>query len=233
MKLLEKVTTGAGIALNYVAGVASIWFGAICSLVTLSIWGFAGVGPASAVFFALFGLTPIGGGIWLFRRGKIQRDLFKVKLLKESVRELAFQHHGRLRPIELAQARGYSEEQALDILKNLVAEDPERIELELDYESGELYFEFADILRAIETQRGYPSLPLSDTLGKKAVDIAQVLGKTVGTFYEYVEYSRASASEHHKQHKQHKQHKAEKYKQKVEQFLQEIEQLKHEEQRGV
>ena len=148
MKMLEKVTHGAGIALNYIAGVASMWFGGVCTLITLAIWGFAGFGMPLVIFFVLFGVIPIGVGAWLFRRGKIQRQLLKVKLLKETVRKLAFKNKGRLRPIDLAQERGCPEEQALEILKSLTAEDPNRMNLQLDYESGDIYFEFSDIIRA-------------------------------------------------------------------------------------
>lgn len=220
MKMLEKVTKGAGIALNYVAGLGAIWFGAICTMISLIIWGVGGIGPYSAIFFALFGATPIGGGIWLFRRGRIQQKLFKVKLLKETVRKLAFKRQGRLQPIELAREQDYSEERALEVLKNLAAEDPDRVELQLDYDSGEIYFEFPDIVRALEAKKEYQALPISETLGRKAVEIAQIVGKTVETFYEYVEYTQEATSDHQKQRK------AEQYKQKVERFLNEIDELK-------
>jgi hypothetical protein len=220
MKMLEKVTQGAGIALNYVSGLASIWFGAACMLISLIIWGLGGVGVYSISFFLLFGAVPIGGGIWLVHRGKIQQQLFKVKLLKEAVRKLAFKKQGRLRPLDLARDREYTEEEALDILKNLAAEDPNRVELELDYDSGEIYFEFSDIIRALEARREYQALPMSETLGKKAVEIAQILGKTVETFYEYVEYAQKSASDYQKQKK------ADHYKQKVERFLNAIDELR-------
>lgn len=217
MKMLQKVTEGAGIAMNYVAGIAMFWFGAGCTLLSLILWGFLGMGVPLGVFLGLFGLVPLGAGMWLFRRGRIQQQLFKVKLLKESVRQLAFKQQGRLRPAELAQAQGYSEDRALNILKNLAAEDPDRVELQLDYESGELYFEFTDILRAIEARKEYQALPLSNTLGAKAVDIAKMLGKTVETFYDYVEYARNTTAN---------QKKVEQYKRKVIEFLHEIEELK-------
>jgi hypothetical protein len=213
MKMLEKVTKGAGIAMNYIAGLGAIWFGGGFTLLSLILWAIFGLQPFVIVLFLLFGATPIGGGIWLFRRGKIQQELFKVKLLKEAIRKLAFQHQGRLRPAELAHEENYTEERALNILKNLAAEDPSRVELQLDYDSGELYFEFSDIMRAIEAQKEYQALPVSKTLEKKAVDIALMLGKTVETFYEYIEVAQD-------------QKKAEKYKQKVEQFLQGIDDLK-------
>jgi hypothetical protein len=220
MKMLEKVTHGAGIALNYIAGVAAMWFGGVCTLMTLAIWGFAGFGMPLAIFFVLFGIIPIGVGAWLFRRGKIQQQLLKVKLLKETVRKLAFKNKGRLRPTDLAQERGCTEEQALDILKSLTAEDPNRIDLQLDYDSGEIYFEFSDIIRALEARKAYQALPMSETLGRKAIEIAQVLGKTVETFYDYVEYAQQAALDHQKHIK------AERYKQKVEHFLNEIGELK-------
>lgn len=221
MKLLEKVTQGAGIALNYLVGLGALWLGAGCTLISLIIWGLSGgIGPYSGIFFALFGVTPIGGGIWLFRRGKIQQQLFKVKLLKEAVRKLAFQHQGCLRPAELANAQDYPEEKALDVLKNLAAEDPDRVELQLDYESGDLYFEFSDIKRALEAKREYQALPVSETLGKKAVEIARMIGKTVETFQDYAEYAQRAAKDPQVQRK------VEKYKHKMEQLLHGIEELK-------
>lgn len=220
MKMLEKLTEGAGIAFNYVAGVASLWVGAGFTLISLIWWAISGLNAPLAVFFSLFGALPIGGGILLFRRGRIQQNLLKVRLLKEAVRKLAFRKQGRLRPIDLAQERDYTEEQSLEVLKNLVAEDPNRIELQLDYESGEIYFEFPGIIRAIESQREYQALPISKNLGRKAVEIAMVLGKTVETFHEYLEYTQKTASDHRKQTK------TEHYKRKVEQFLEEINELK-------
>ena len=223
MKLLEKLTKGAGIALNYFAGIASFWFGTVCSMISLVIWGFAGLNAPSVIFFMLFGLTPVGAGIWLFRRGKIQQQLFQVKLQKDMVRRLAFKRQGRLRPIELATVQQWTEEHALDVLKNLVAEDPERIELQLDYESGEIYFEFSDIIRTIEARKEYQALPVSKTLGRTAVDIAFTLGKTIETFHEYMTYTHEAASQ------QKKWKKEEKYRAKIESFLREIDELKNQE----
>jgi len=221
MKLFEKLTEGAGIAVNYIGGIASLWFGAVCSLLSLIIWGLTGMSLPLGIFLGVFGLAPIGGGIWLFRRGRVLRQLFKVKLQKEDVRRLAFQHQGRLKAADLAQYHSWSEERALNILKNLAAEDPERIDLQLDYESGEIYFEFSDIMRAIESQKQYQALPISETVGRKAVEIAMTLGKTIDTFYDYVEFTRQTVSEHQKQKKD------EKYRTKIEQFLREIDELKN------
>ncbi len=221
MKFLDKLTEGAGIALNYVTGVAFMWFGAVCSLISLVIWGIAGVGAPSAIFFVLFGLTPIGSGAWLFRRGKIQKQLFKVKLQKEFVRELAFKHQGQLRPVELANYQEWTEERALEVLKNLAAEDPDRIELQLDYGSGEIYFEFPDIIRVIEAQGQYQALPISETLGRKAVEMAVVLGKAIETFREYKDYTQDTVSQHQQQKRE------EKYRAKIERFLREIDGLKN------
>ncbi|MDY0095866.1 MAG: hypothetical protein RBT80_24485 [Candidatus Vecturithrix sp.] len=221
MKFLEKITEGAGIALNYMAGIAALWFGAVCMLLALVIWSVAGVGLPSIFFFAIFGLAPLGGGIWLVRRGKIQRELLKVKLQKEMVRKLAFRHQGRLKPADLAREHAWTEERALETLKNLAAEDPERIELQLNYDSGEIYFEFADIIRAIEQRETYQALPFSETLERKAIDIAFTLGKTINTFQEYLTYTRQTTSHHQTQRKE------ELYRTKIERFLQEIDQLKH------
>ena len=220
MKLSEKLTEGAGIALNYIGGIGSIWFGAVCTLLSLIIWSLAGMSIPLALFQGIFGLAPLGGGVWLFRRGRILRQLFKVKLQKEDVRRLAFQHQGRLTPDDLAQYHEWDEERALNILKNLAAEDPERIELQLDYESGKLYFEFSDIVQAVESQKQYQSLPISETVGRKEVEIAMTLGKTIDTFYEYVDFTRQTVSQ------QQKQKKDEKYRAKIEQFLREIDELK-------
>jgi hypothetical protein len=219
MKMLEKIGEGAGIAMNYVVGAGMIWFGIGSTLISLLIWGLSGgVGPYSAIFFALFAALPIGGGSWLFRRGRIQQQLFKVKLLKETVRKLAFERQGRLRPLELAQAKSYSEDRALNVLKNLAAEDPDRVELQLDYDSGELYFEFPEIIRSIEAQRAYQALPKSKTLDRNAVDLARMLGKTVETFYDYVKCSQSTS--------QRDLEKVEKYRQKLNQFVREIAALK-------
>ncbi len=98
------------------------------------------------------------------------------------VRKLAFRHQGRLKPADLAREHAWTEERALETLKNLAAEDPERIELQLNYDSGEIYFEFADIIRAIEQRETYQALPFSETLERKAIDIAFTLGKTINTF---------------------------------------------------
>jgi len=224
MKMLEKVGEGAGIAMNYVVGAGAIWFGAGWSVFSLLLWmilgyfSVQGIGVPLGISVALLGVTPIGVGSWLFRRGRIQQQLFKVKLLKEAVRKLAFERQGRLRPLELAEAKNYSEDRALNVLKNLAAEDPDRVELQLDYDSGELYFEFSDIVRSIASQRAYQALPESNTLDKKAVDLARTLGKTVETFYDYVKCTQSTSRQ--------SREKVEKYKQKLDQFARDIETLK-------
>ncbi len=224
MKMLEKVGEGAGIAMNYVVGAGAIWFGAGWSVFSLLLWTvlsyfqMQGIGVPLGISVALLGVTPIGVGSWLFRRGRIQQQLFKVKLLKEAVRKLAFERQGRLRPLELAEAKKYSEDRALNVLKNLAAEDPDRVELQLDYDSGELYFEFPDIVRSIASQREYQALPESNTLDKKAVDLARTLGKTVETFYDYVKCTQSEDRQ--------SREKVEKYKQKLDQFVRDIEALK-------
>lgn len=76
------------------------------------------------------------------------KELLRVKLQKELVRKAAFQSDGRLTPKELASAQGWSVEHALNVLKNLAAEDPERMTLHWIMISGEVYSEFADILLA-------------------------------------------------------------------------------------
>ncbi|GAK60334.1 hypothetical protein U27_00225 [Candidatus Vecturithrix granuli] len=220
MKFLEKVTEGAGIALNYMAGVASLWFGAVCTLIAFVIWSVAGVGLPSIFFFAIFGIAPLGGGVWLVQRGRIQRQLLKVKLQKEMVRKLAFRHQGRLKPADLAREQDWTEERALETLKNLAAEDPERIELQLNYDSGDIYFEFSDIIRAIEQREAYQALPISETLERKAIDIALTLGKTIDTFQEYLAYTRQTASQRQTQKKE------ELYRTKIERFLREVDELK-------
>jgi hypothetical protein len=220
MKLIEKLTEGAGIAANYAGGIAAIGFGGFCTLISLVILGIGGVNVFSLALFLVGGLTPIGGGIWLIRRGKILKELFQVKLQKDTVRRIAFRHRGRLRPADLARHQDWSEDRALDVLKNLVAEDPERVELQLDYESGDIYFEFPDIQRTLETQGDYYSLPISETLGRQAVDIAVTLGKTIETFHEYVKATQQSVSEHQKQQRD------EKYRAKIEKFLQDLDDLK-------
>ena len=222
MKFLEKLSEGAGIAVNYIGGLAAIWMGGLVTLFSLIAWSMFGISVPLGGILGLFGLAPIGGGIWLFRRGKVLQQLFKVKLQKEDVRRLAFQHKGYLKPSELAAHHHWNEERALDILKNLAAEDPERIELQLDYESGELSFEFRDIRRALETQKAYSALPITETVGRKAVEIAMTLGKTIDTFQDYVEFTRETVSEHQKQKKE------ERYRAKIEQFLEELDELRKE-----
>jgi hypothetical protein len=225
MKMLEKVGEGAGIAMNYVVGAGAIWFGAGWTAFSLLLWTVLayfqveGIALPLAISTALLGVTPIGVGTWLFRRGRIQQQLFKVKLLKETVRKLAFERQGRLRPAELAHAKNFSEERALNVLKNLAAEDPDQVELQLDYDSGELYFEFPGILRSLEARRAYQALPESDTLDKKAVDLARVLGKTVETFYDYVKCTQSNDRR--------QREKGDKYKAKLNEFVREIEALKN------
>ena len=221
MNLSEKLTQGAGIAFAYAGGVAALWLGGLCTLISLIIWGIAGFSLPLAMFLGIFGLAPLGTGFWLFRRGKVLRDLLKVKLQKETVRKLAFQKQGRLTPKDLARAQGWSEEKALNMLKNLAAEDPERMVLQLNYDSGEIYFDFSDILESLEARKQYQALPLSNTLGEKAVDIAMILGKTIDTFQDYVEMTRETVS--HQQHEK----REERYRAKIERFLDELEELKN------
>jgi len=221
MNLSEKLTQGAGIAFAYAGGVAALWLGGLCTLIALIIWSISGFSLPLAAFIGIFGLAPLGTGFWLFKRGKVLRDILKVKLQKETVRKLAFQKQGRLTPKDLARAQGWGEEKALNMLKNLAAEDPERMTLQLNYESGEIYFDFSDILESIEARKQYQALPLSNTLGEKAVDIAMILGKTIDTFQDYIEMTRETVS--HQQHEK----REERYRVKIERFLDELEELKN------
>lgn len=224
MKMLEKFGKGAGIAANYAAGALALWFGGGFTVFMLLLWTLLsyfqveGVVLPLAISTALLGLGPIGVGTWLFRRGRIQQQLFQVKLLKEAVRKLAFQRQGRLRPRELAEAKKYSEERALNVLKDLAAEDPDHVELQLDYDSGDLYFEFPDIVRSLDAQREYQALPHSETLDSRAIDMAKMVGKTVETFYDYVKCSQSTTRRN--------QEKIEKYKHKLNQFVRDMETLK-------
>ena len=220
MKMLEKVTEGAGIAVYYAGGMTAMWGGGLATLIALGIWGVSGLSLPLAIGWACFGGAPLAGGIYLFRRGKILKDVLKVKLQKETVRKLAFTHHGRLRPSDLAAAQGWTEDKALNVLKYLAAEDSARIELQLDYESGEIYFDFPEIQRALNAQKQYQALPLTDTLAQKAVEMSMILGKTIETFQEYMAFSRETVAEHREQ-----KH-ADRYRHKIERFLQEIDELK-------
>lgn len=220
MKFMEKISEGAGIALTYAGGVAALWFGGACTLLSLIALGIAGFNAPVALILLLFGVAPLGTGFWLFRRGKLLKEILRVKLQKELVRKAAFQSDGRLTPKELASAQGWSVEHALNVLKNLAAEDPERMTLQLDYDSGEVYFEFADILLALQARRQYQALPISDTLGQKAVELATTLGKTLDAFNEYVEARRETASQ--QQHEK----REDQYRAKVERFLDELDALK-------
>ena len=79
-----------------------------------------------------------------------------------------------------------------------------------------------DIRRALEARKEYSALPISETVGRKAVEIAMTLGKTIDTFQDYVEFTRETVSEHHKQKKE------ERYRAKIEHFLDEIDGLRKE-----
>ena len=61
-------------------------------------------------------------------------DFLRLKLRRVLVLIVAFHSDGRLTPKELASAQGWSVEHALNVLKNLAAEDPERMTLQLDYD---------------------------------------------------------------------------------------------------
>lgn len=222
MKFLEKVGESAGIAVNYVGGIAAIWMGGGVTFFSLLGGVMFGMSLPLGVFMTAFGIAPAAGGIWLLRRGKVLKQLFTVKLQKEDVRRLAYQHKGYLKPSELADHHQWDEERALDVLKNLAAEDPERIELQLDYESGELSFEFRDICLALDARKEYSALPISETVERKAIEIAMTLGKTIDTFQDYVAFTRETVSAHHSQKKE------ERYRAKIEHFLNEIDELRKE-----
>ena len=220
MNLSEKLTQGAGIAFAYAGGVAALWLGSVVTLGSLIAAGAGWLNIWLVLIWGLFGAAPLGTGFWLFKRGKVLREILKVKLQKETVRKLAFQKQGRLTPKDLARAQNWGEEKALNVLKNLAAEDPERMTLQLNYESGEIYFDFSDILESVDARKQYQALPLSNALGEKAVDIAMMLGKTIDTFQDYVEMTRETVS--HQQHEK----REERYRAKIERFLNEIEELK-------
>ena len=60
MNLSEKLTQGAGIAFAYAGGVAAIWLGGLCTLISLIVWGVGGFSiPLALSAFVLFRIFDI------------------------------------------------------------------------------------------------------------------------------------------------------------------------------
>ena len=186
MKIYDKVVAGAGAAVSFAGGVVLVVGSLIVTMAVLIIWGVSGsVGVFSSVFLALFGAIPLVTGIFLIRRGIVLKQVLAARLENDKVRRIAFEHHGRLRPIDLAKEMGCTENEARDILSNLAAQDTSQIELDLDFDTGDLFFDFIDIKRLSDHQRSYQSPSHAAPVQKTAIDYAILIRKTVDAFLNY------------------------------------------------
>lgn len=221
MKSIDKISEGASIAFNFAAGGVSILIGLVITFLFLIIWGILGLQAPFVAGYLLFGLTPLGIGIGLLKRGHARKTAFKRKLLRNSIRKIAFQNQGRVRPVDLVTEWGYTSQEALRALREITAEDPENVDLQLDYDTGEIYFEFQDIIKSIETGKPYEENFFNPrTWTETATQVAKRIDEVLNLFDAYWTYKQRLLRESSLNGK------LEEYKSKVWQLREEIEQIR-------
>jgi len=155
MRNPDKISEKSSITFNFTAGVVSIAAGLLNTFLFLMVWASWGVHPSGIAAYVGLGLVPLGIGIGLLRRSRARKAKFTKRLLRDVVRKIAFRNHGRVKPLDLVRVLGYNSQEALRVLREIAAEDPENVELQLNYDTGEVYFEFQDILKSIEAGKSY------------------------------------------------------------------------------
>jgi len=221
MKNLDKISEGAGITFDFVAGSASVAIGLLNTFLFLIAWAAWGLQAPIVAIYLLFGLTPLGIGVGLLKRGKARKTAFKRKLLRDSIRRIAFRNQGRVKPLDLVSTLGYTSREALQALREITAEDPENIDLYLDYDTGEIYFEFQDIIKSVEAGKSYEeNLVQPRTWTEAASRVAKRIDEVLNLFDTYREYKRQLLAEGSLNGK------LEEYKSRVKQLREEIERIR-------
>jgi formylglycine-generating enzyme required for sulfatase activity len=155
MKNPEKISERFGINFDFTMGTAALILGSLNTFIFLSIWAHWGLQVSGIIAYLGLGMIPLLIGIGLLRRGRTRKAKLVKKLLQDTVRKIALRNGGRIKPLDLVDTLGYNSQKALKLLRELAAEDPENIELKLNYDTGEIYFEFQDVLKSIEADRSF------------------------------------------------------------------------------
>jgi formylglycine-generating enzyme required for sulfatase activity len=155
MKNPEKISEKFGINFDLNMGIAALILGSLNTFIFLSIWAHWGIQIEGIVAYIGLGIVPLFIGVTLLRRGRTRKTKLVKKLLQDTVRRIALRSGGRIKPLDLVNTLGYNSQKALQILQELAAEDPENTELKLNYDTGEIYLEFQDILKSIEAGRSF------------------------------------------------------------------------------
>ncbi|HWP49935.1 MAG TPA: SUMF1/EgtB/PvdO family nonheme iron enzyme [Candidatus Limnocylindrales bacterium] len=155
MKNPEKISERFGINFDFTVGTAALILGSLNTFIFLSIWAHWGLQVSGIIAYIGLAMIPLLIGIGLLRRVCLRKAKFMKKLLQDTVRRIALRNGGRIKPFDLVTTLGYNSQKALKLLRELAAEDPENIELKLNYDTGEIYFEFQDILKSIEAGRSF------------------------------------------------------------------------------
>lgn len=155
MKNPEKISEKFGINFDLNMGIAALILGSLNTFIFLSIWAHWGIQIEGIVAYIGLGIVPLFIGVTLLRRGRTRKAKLVKKLLQDTVRRIALRSGGRIKPLDLVNTLGYNSQKALQILQELAAKDPENTELKLNYDTGEIYLEFQDILKSIEAGRSF------------------------------------------------------------------------------
>ncbi|HWP46943.1 MAG TPA: hypothetical protein VNM22_07245 [Candidatus Limnocylindrales bacterium] len=221
MKSIDKISEGVSITFDFAAGGVSVLIGLLVTFFFLLVWGIFGLQAPFVAGYLLFGLTPLGIGIGLLKRGHTRKTAFKRKLLRNAIRKIAFQNRGKVRPLDLVTGLGYSSQEALQALREITAEDPENIDLQLDYDTGEIYFEFQDIIKSIEAGKPYEETFFNPrTWTETAAKVAKRIDELLNLFDAYRTYKHRLLAESSLNGK------LEEYQFKVRQLREEIEQIR-------
>jgi hypothetical protein len=221
MKDLDKISEGARITFDFVAGIISLVAGTLVTFLFFVAWATLGLQAPVVGGYILFGLLPLGMGITLIKRGRDRKAIFKRKLLRDAVRKIALRKGGKVKPGDLINTLGYTSSEAIQALRTLTAEDPDNIDLQLDYDTGDIYFEFQDIIRDTQGNASYKGvISESPTWTDTALNVAKRVDQILTLFNTYRECRRQLMSQSALNGK------LEEYKSKAQQLQEEIERIR-------
>ena len=191
MKLPEVFKKRFGIVLKHTIGIVGMGWGAFSAGCISLLWAIlhaAGVSELQwpiGVSYLFFSVSPFGIGLWLYRKGTIEKKLLDIRLLKAEIYRLAEKTNGVLYPHHLASSRKIEIEQATELLNLLSAEDPGKVRLELDFDSGEIYYTFPSLQEELYRRETASKRQKENRLHSRAVDIAKALEIATKTFQQY------------------------------------------------
>jgi formylglycine-generating enzyme required for sulfatase activity len=151
----DKISKKSDIQFDFNVGATTLAVGILNTFFFLMVWASWDVHTSGVIAYLVLGFTPLIIGVGLLKRSHTRKTAFLKRLLRDAVRRIAFRNEGKATPLDLVVALGYSSRKALQVLRDVAIEDPDNVELRLNYNTGEVYLEFRDIIKSIEAGKSY------------------------------------------------------------------------------